>query len=352
MMVMRRFFRSDRAATDPILVIAAISVSLVLLVGGGFTVSGLIASAQTTNVKQDLSRVVVAEQALQAAGSAYSSELAAVAGGPVGATFSDGSAPGLRASSDCFAGFATAKNGQTFMVSSARTAPTAIASPWPASAPAGYPSGCTWPSSTADAGTSTTANLVTPAVPSPGTPFESEWGGGANGTIAVQSDASIDRPYQRNTFSADALNDGHAVVASPRGAGGVTWKANTKYTWSEWVRPSADIPGYSPTMFVYGNDGVSYSASGSSTKTIPANAWTQLSYTFTTPDVSINGVWPQFRVGQPSVTAFKAGVTLDVTKAMLTEGGTLFTYADASTPGWTTTGSGGTLVARGPAAAQ
>lgn len=138
----------------------------------------------------------------------------------------------------------------------------------------------------------------------------------------------------------------------PRGAGGVTWKPNTKYTWSEWVRPSVDIPGYSPTMFVYGSAGGSFSNAGSSARTIPANVWTQLTFTFTTPDVAINGVWPQFRVGLPAVTSFKAGVTLDVTKAMLTEGSTLFTYADASTPGWSTTGSGGTLVAQGPATAQ
>ena len=350
-MVMRRFFRSDRAATDPILVIAAIAVSLVLLVGGGFAVSGLIGNAQATNAKQDLSRVVVAEQGLQAAGSAYSSELAVVTGGPVGATFSDGVVPGLRASADCFAGFATAKTGQTFMVSSARTAPTVVPSPWPSSAPAGYPSGCAWPTSAADSATSSTTNLIALAVPSAGAPYESEWGGGANGTISIRSDSSIDRPYQRNTFTADALNDGHTVVASPRGAGGVIWKPKTQYTWSEWVRPSVDIPGYSPTMFVYDSAGTTNSTSGGATATIPANVWTRVSYTFTTPGVPMSGVWPQFRIGTGSTAVFKAGVTLDVTKTMLTEGSTLFAYADGSTPGWTTAGSEGTLVARGPAAA-
>ncbi|MGW8431678.1 hypothetical protein ACWGJ9_11345 [Curtobacterium citreum] len=349
---MRRPFRSDRAATDPILVIAAIAVSLVLLVGGGFAVSGLIGNAQASNAQQDLGRVVAAEQALQAAGSSYTGELAALTGGAVGASFSDGVTPGLRASSSCFAGFAAAKNGQTFMVSSSRTAPTAVPSPWPTAAPAGYPAGCSWPSSASDALTSSTTNLLAPTVPSAGTPFESEWGGGSNGTITIRSDSSIDRPYQRNTFTADALNDGHTVVASPRGAAGVAWKPKTKYTWSEWVRPSVPVAGYSPTMFVYDRDGGTYSNSGSSTATIPANVWTQVSFTFTTPDVTVNGVWPQFRVGIPAVTAFKAGVTLDTTKAMLTEGSTLFTYGDASTPGWTTTGSGGTLVAQGPATAQ
>jgi hypothetical protein len=349
---MRRFLRTDRAATDPVLVIAAIAVSLVLLVGGGFTVAGLIGSAQATNAKQDLSRVVVAEQALEAGGSAYSSELAALTGSAVATSFTDGSSVGLRAASDCFAGFTAAKNGQTFMVTSTRTAPTLVPTPWPASAPAGYPAGCSWPTSAADALTSTTANLLNPTVPTAASPFSTEWGGAAAGSVSFPSDSSIDRPYQRNTFTGDALTDGHTVVSSPRGADGVTWKPNTKYTWSEWVRPSVDIPGYSPAMFVYDSSGSTYSSSGSAPATIPANVWTRLSYTFTTPDTTISGVWPQFRVGPPSVAAFKSGVTLDVTKAMLTEGDTLFTFADAATPGWSTTGSGATLVAAGPAATQ
>jgi hypothetical protein len=60
----RRFLRPDRAATDPILVIAAIAVSLVLLVGGSFAVTGLIASGHDANAKNDLGRVAAAETAL------------------------------------------------------------------------------------------------------------------------------------------------------------------------------------------------------------------------------------------------------------------------------------------------
>jgi hypothetical protein len=63
--------REDRGATDPILVIAAIAVSLVLLVGGSFTVSGLIANAKNSNAKNDLALVATAEAATQASGSSY-----------------------------------------------------------------------------------------------------------------------------------------------------------------------------------------------------------------------------------------------------------------------------------------
>ncbi|MGW8431727.1 hypothetical protein ACWGJ9_11590 [Curtobacterium citreum] len=68
---MRRFFRSERAATDPILVIAAIAVSLVLLVGGSFGVSAMIASAKNTNAQKDLVAVGLAEEALRADGTPY-----------------------------------------------------------------------------------------------------------------------------------------------------------------------------------------------------------------------------------------------------------------------------------------
>lgn len=45
---LRNRARSERAATDPILVIAAIAVSLILLVGGGFAVSGWSATRRTS----------------------------------------------------------------------------------------------------------------------------------------------------------------------------------------------------------------------------------------------------------------------------------------------------------------
>ncbi|MGW8431233.1 hypothetical protein ACWGJ9_08915 [Curtobacterium citreum] len=68
---MPRFLRHDRAATDPLLVIAAIAVSLVLLVGGGFAVSGLIASGHDTNARGDLDKVATLQSTLQAQQGTY-----------------------------------------------------------------------------------------------------------------------------------------------------------------------------------------------------------------------------------------------------------------------------------------
>lgn len=66
-----RTLLGERAATDPILVIAAIAVSLVLLVGGSFAVAGIIANGQDLNAKAELEKVAVAESSMYARDSQY-----------------------------------------------------------------------------------------------------------------------------------------------------------------------------------------------------------------------------------------------------------------------------------------
>lgn len=66
-----RRFRHARGSTDPILVVAGIAITLVLLVGGSFAISGLIRSAQDVNAKQDLDRVASAQAAVMASRDAY-----------------------------------------------------------------------------------------------------------------------------------------------------------------------------------------------------------------------------------------------------------------------------------------
>ncbi len=67
----RRRLWSDRAATDPILVIAAIAVSLVLLVGGSFAVTGMMNNGKDLNAKSDLDKIATAETAAQASDQSY-----------------------------------------------------------------------------------------------------------------------------------------------------------------------------------------------------------------------------------------------------------------------------------------
>jgi hypothetical protein len=58
--------RKERGATDPILIIAGIAITLILLVGGSFAISGFIGNAHNLNAKADLDRVATAQAAYMA----------------------------------------------------------------------------------------------------------------------------------------------------------------------------------------------------------------------------------------------------------------------------------------------
>ncbi|WIE81346.1 hypothetical protein [Curtobacterium sp. MCSS17_016] len=151
--------QSDRGATDPILVIAAIAVSLVLLVGGSFTVSGVIANAKNANAKNDLALIATAEAATQADGSSYLAWGITAAGvvsgdtnlngdrldkSKVGFTTTPGVAINVNANTDGWVAAATSSTGAKFFRSSKQS--TIFTGSIPASA---YAAGLTDPSSPA-----------------------------------------------------------------------------------------------------------------------------------------------------------------------------------------------------------
>ncbi|WIE81293.1 hypothetical protein [Curtobacterium sp. MCSS17_016] len=180
---MRRFFRSDRAATDPILVIAAIAVSLVLLVGGSFTVSALIANGKDHNARQDLATMVTSmragflEQGISSypGGGTYLRDGTTVYGfSPTAAKTATQLASSLSdtttATATAMCGtswtvFVKSGTGSWFWQNSGSAKQQQVPSPWPVSAPSGYPSACYWPSaaidSTTAAGAGTQATLDT-----------------------------------------------------------------------------------------------------------------------------------------------------------------------------------------------
>ncbi len=63
--------REERGATDPILIIAGIAITLILLVGGSFAISGFIANANNLNAKGDLDRIATAQAAYLAQNDRY-----------------------------------------------------------------------------------------------------------------------------------------------------------------------------------------------------------------------------------------------------------------------------------------
>ena len=56
-----RDLRSERGATDPILIIAGIAITLILLVGGSFAVAGFMNNARDLNAKADLDRIATVQ---------------------------------------------------------------------------------------------------------------------------------------------------------------------------------------------------------------------------------------------------------------------------------------------------
>lgn len=55
-----RALRSEHGATDPILIIAGIAITLILLVGGSFAVAGFMNNARNMNAKSDIERISIA----------------------------------------------------------------------------------------------------------------------------------------------------------------------------------------------------------------------------------------------------------------------------------------------------
>jgi len=89
--------REERGATDPILVVAAMAVTLVLLVGGSFLISGIITNGQNLNAKSDLDKITVAEAASFAQGDRYLAYNVTAAGDETGSPLLSESSIGFNA---------------------------------------------------------------------------------------------------------------------------------------------------------------------------------------------------------------------------------------------------------------
>jgi hypothetical protein len=63
--------RDERGATDPILVIASIAITLALLLGGTFMITQVISNAKNLNAKSDLDKISVVEASLYASQDQY-----------------------------------------------------------------------------------------------------------------------------------------------------------------------------------------------------------------------------------------------------------------------------------------
>jgi hypothetical protein len=73
LLTLLRRAQKERGATDPILIIAGIAITLILLVGGSFAISGFIGNANNLNAKGDLDRIATAQAAFYAEKDRYAS---------------------------------------------------------------------------------------------------------------------------------------------------------------------------------------------------------------------------------------------------------------------------------------
>jgi prepilin-type N-terminal cleavage/methylation domain-containing protein len=139
------------------------------------------------------------------------------------------------------------------------------------------------------------------------------------------------------TTSATGANAGLITPA-------ITVTAGNTYTYSVYLKPSKSVSVY-PAVRYYtlpGGSGTS-SDSTASTVVIPAGSWTRVSNTVTIPAGNQSA---GFRLGLN--TLFAAGDTVNADANMMTDGASLYTYADGNSSGWIWTGAADTTTSYGP----
>lgn len=126
--------RDERGATDPILIIAGIAITLILLVGGSFAIAGFMNNARDLNAKGDLDRIATAQAAYMAENDAYADTVAELRSGSIGFTPTDGGAIDIVANGNGWVAVSVSASGKAFYRTSlstkiTETAPTAAALP-------------------------------------------------------------------------------------------------------------------------------------------------------------------------------------------------------------------------------
>jgi hypothetical protein len=334
----------DDAAENSIMQTITIAVSAILIAAGLVTAPGLINNARDSNVKGDLANLAYAEEYINSDSGKYTSSLNTLSAQQnMKTTLSGNSEVGVFAADNCYAIFGKSTSGKYFYRTSESAEVKQVSLPWSATKPADYPANCTYPTSASNAVVSRVTNLVRHSIPSATHPFEPEFGG-ATGTSTFLSDDSIGTQYQRSTWTSPAgLSGFPAVVLSPRIQEPL--KANTKYTFSMWVRSSVPVTETAQmTLFTFGDNGVQ--SPGGPGQHLEANKWTHISYTFTTQDSATNA-WPQYRLSGETIKKFVPGATLDATQVMFTEGDVDYEFANGDSIGWSWSGEPGNSTSSG-----
>ncbi len=334
---------NDRGATDPVLVIAAIATSLVLLAAGTFSVRNTVTAAARDAAQSALLQVRVAQETERQRTGSYTGDISSLNG--VRGWPSDGA---LTGDGNCFAAFVSDTTGGYIFIDSGKSAPAPVPSPWPAVAPTGYPAGCFWPSKpsaltavpvtnlvqnptaatapTADVNLGVANNAVLSSAPAPGvagTGFKVT----PNGTMS--NDTALTFGDQTEGVLRLGMQPGHTYTAS-----GTIVVPKTQESTALRAKRARGISFFS-TM------AVSYEQNSAQAPNKPGAY--RVSMTFTVPAGSTTA-FLRFYNGSDNPAD-----PVIWTNLSLVESGSDHAYGDGNSPGWTWSGTPNKSTSSGPA---
>jgi prepilin-type N-terminal cleavage/methylation domain-containing protein len=184
----------------------------------------------------------------------------------------------------------------------------------------------------------------------------SRWFGSSNtGTHSVVTSASdgpsgIDSYLRKKwvtvTASAGDLGFENTYDASSTaGTNGLAVSGSTQYTFSSYLRSSVAYNGAQVQVWWKNASGAYLSTVSSSRVALVAGQWTRISLTTTSPaNARYVGV-----VSDLDSQAATVNMTLDGTGLMITEGSTLYNYADGNSNSWIWNGTANASTSTGPA---
>jgi prepilin-type N-terminal cleavage/methylation domain-containing protein len=135
-----------------------------------------------------------------------------------------------------------------------------------------------------------------------------------------------------------------------------TWTGSSAYqvsggstlTFSCFLRPSV-VRNFWISLYLYLPSGTMYRVYGPQV-TGPANQWTRVSFTYTIP-ADVLQIYPACDSNEKTANGamnWAVNSTLDGTGLMITEGSTLYNFADGSSPGWIWNGTPNSSTSSGP----
>lgn len=174
-------------------------------------------------------------------------------------------------------------------------------------------------------------------------------GGGVYSLVAGASDGPIGlTTYARKTWTVAAAGNGNTGYPNSNGGTyGVPVTSGTSYTFSSYLRTSASgINAVHMRISWYDNSGTKIGGDLTGPDiALVANVWTRITLTLTAPTGAVAvGVISDVDGG----TAWQVGNTLDGTGLMMTQGSTLYNYADGNSPNWIWNGTANNSTSTGP----